>query len=642
MLRIRTILQILLYLAAILGYLPLAPWLQIFPKVAIPGAIIFAAIADRRESALKDRPALLVSLACFVYYFFQFNRHNVVDPAANMLAMFLAIRIAGEKSPRNFLQTLTLSLFCLAASTLYDLSPGFVLYLVLLLLVFTTSMVFLTFEIRAPGFIPARKELRSIISIALLQPLVAAPLVVFLFFILPRTQLPIWRGLTRAGMDRSGISETVKAGEKSSIGGGSGVVFRAEMPKQPAASLYWRVIVLNTIKGDEWVRKIPPSEQNTCRDGRELAQNVFLEPGRLVYLPTLNIPDRIQGYRGSPQDDRVFPAPGLAGKRSYQVFSNMGARLDTSGKFKRDFYTIPPENAPQRLQGLVSRVVAGLQSDRRKLDALESAFAGIGLSYASTGLPTGPDAIDKFLFEARKGHCELFAVSFATALRLAGLPARLVGGYYGGDYNEMAGYYVVTEERAHIWVEVWIEGSGWLTVDPSRFAVNYEEAVSRRPSAGELRLRLFLDSLSYYWNRAVITYDLESQFSAVSRAGSELRGLKEVKIPKRKVASVVIVLLVLAGGVLLLTAKRATPEEKLLQRFRRVVRRKYGIEILPSSGLHEAVAHLDSPELSRFVDIYTSALYRDRRLTKEEIVLLRQLLKEIQNVVRLEGGGAKK
>src|SRR6185369_11827490 len=111
MLRIKTILQILLYFSALLGYLPLAPWLQPFPRVAIPAAIIFAAIADRRGSVLKDRAALLVSIACFLFYFFQFSRHNVVEPAANMLAIFLAIRVAGEKSPRNFLQTLTLSMF---------------------------------------------------------------------------------------------------------------------------------------------------------------------------------------------------------------------------------------------------------------------------------------------------------------------------------------------------------------------------------------------------------------------------------------------------------------------------------------------------------------------------------------------------
>lgn len=628
MLRIKSILNILLYFAAALGYLPLAPYLQTFPRIAIPLAVIFAAMADRRGTELKGRAALLVSIACFSFYFLQFSRHNLVEPAANMLAMFLAIRIAGEKSPRNFLQTLTLTLFCLAASTLFDLSPRFVVYLVLLLLTFTLSMVLLTFESRTAGFTPNKKELRSIVTVALLLPLTASPLVLILFFILPRTPLPLWHGLTRAGMDRSGISESVIAGEKSSISSGSWVVFRAEMPKQAPNSLYWRGVVLNTIKGESWIRQIPPPEKSSITGGKELAQNIFLEPGRLPYLPTLNIPERISGYRGPPHDDRIFTRVGLpGGRRSYQATSRAGAELATAGEINKNFYATPPENSPQRLKSLVSRAVAGVRQDQERVTALENAFAGLKLSYAASGLPTGSDAVEKFLFEGKKGHCELFAISFATALRLANLPARLVGGYYGGDYNELAGYYVVTEERAHIWVEVWLEGKGWITVDPSRFALNFEEGVSRKRSAYDLRWRLFFDSLSYYWNRMVITYDLESQFSAVSRAGSELKGLKSMKIPTRKIVLTIVCLLLFTGFALLLTCRRKTAEERLLQRFKRVVLVKYGIDIPASSGLHEAVESIDNAAVRQFVDIYTEAFYRDRKLTDKERILLAELLK---------------
>jgi hypothetical protein len=630
MLRIRSILNILLYFAAIIGYLPLAPYLRPFPRIALPAAIIFAAIADRRGSELKGRAALLVSVACFMLYFLQFSRHNLVDPAANMLAIFLAIRVAGEKSPRNFMQTLTLALFCLAASTLFDLSPGFVIYLVLLLLAFTVSMVLLTFESRAEGFAPDRRELRSIVNVALLHPLVAAPLVLILFFILPRTQLPLWNGLTRAGADRSGISETVKAGDKSSISTGSSVVFRAEMPKQPLNTLYWRAIVLNTVKGDEWVRQAPPPEKSLIREGKELSCTIFLEPGRLLYLPTLNMPEKISGYRGSPQDDRIFPSAGLlGGKRSYEVFSRSESTLSTIGKPEKSFYSAIPKSAPLRLKSLVSSEAAGIIDDRKKLEGVESIFVSLKPSYSATGLPTGADAVEQFLFRGKKGHCELFAVSFATALRLAGLPARLVGGYYGGDYNEMAGYYIVTEEMAHVWVEVWLEGSGWVTVDPSRYAVNFEEGFSRKRSGYALRGRLFLDLLSYYWNRMVITYDFESQFMAASRAGAELKGLKEVKLDLRKIAITIAWLLLLTGGFFLFAMKRRSAEEQLLKRFKRVILVKYGIDIPSSSGLHEAVSHIDNPAVKEFVDIYTGALYRDRKLAKEEKILLAGLLKRI-------------
>ena len=633
MLQLKNILNLLLYFAATLGYLPLAPYLQLLPRIAVPAAIIFAAMADRRGSELKGRAALLVSLACFSFYLLQFSRHNLVEPAANLLAMFLAIRIAGEKSSRNFLQTLTLALFCLAASTLFDLSPRFIIYLFLLLLTFTTSMVLLTFKSRAVNYTPDKKELRSIITIALLQPLVAAPLVLSFFFILPRTPLPLWHGLSRAGSDRSGSSETVKAGEKSSINSGSGVVFRAEMPKQAPKSLYWRVIVLNTIKGESWSRQAPPAEKSLVTGGEELLQAIFLEPGKLPFLPTLNIPEKISGYRGSAHDDRIFPSAGLSGgRRSYQVVSRLGAELATTAKIDRDFYTLPPENAPQRLKNLVSSAVAGGRKDQQKLAALEAAFASLNLSYAASGLPTGSDAVEKFLFASKKGHCELFAISFATALRLANLPARLVGGYYGGDYNELAGYYVITDESAHLWVEVWMEGSGWQSVDPSRLAINFAEGFSSKRSGYELRLRLFFDSLSYYWNRMVITYDIESQFSAVSRAGSELKGLKAIKIPTRKIVLTVACLLLLFGVITLLTWKRQTPEMRLLRllrHFKRVILVKYGIDIPASSGLHEAVKAVDNPAVKQFVDIYTGALYRDRRLANKERILLAELLKGI-------------
>ena len=630
--RIRIILNMLLYLAAMTGYLPLAPFLQPLPKIALPAAIIFAAFADRRGAELKGRAALLVSMAAFIFYFLQFSRHNLIEPTTNMLVIFLAIRIAGEKSARNVMQALTLALFCLAASTLFDLSPGFVLYLIILLLTFTVCMVLLTFESRAAGFTPDKKELRSIVSVALLHPLVAAPLVLFLFFILPRTQLPLWSGLSQVGAGKSGISETIKAGEISSISGGAAVVFRAEMPKQPENSLYWRAIVLNTVKGEEWFRQTPPEGKTIVRDGVELPLTIFLEPGQFLYLPTLNIPEKIADYRGSPQNDRIFPSSGLSrGRRSYQVLARTGARISTSESIQKKFYATIPGNTPLRLKKLVDRTIAGLKNDQKKLDSIENLFAGMNLSYAATGLPTGTDAVEKFLFDGKKGHCELFAISFASALRLAGLPARLVGGYYGGDYNEMAGYYIITEKKAHVWVEIWLNGKGWVSVDPSRFAVNFDESFSGKHPGFNLRLKLFLDSLSYYWNRLVINYDFENQLNAVSRAGAELKGLKGVKISGRKIAETIAWLALVSGGIVLLRIKRISPEERLLKRFKRAVLVKYGIEIPSTSGLHEAVRAIDETEVQEFVDLYSEVIYRDKKLTGKEREVLGRLLKDIKS-----------
>ena len=632
MLRLNGLTEILLYSAALLGYLPLAPYLQRLPACTVPAAILFAFIAGRKGLILKERPALLVAAGCFLYYALQFSRHNVAVPAANMLAILLAIRLAGEKSPRNFLQTITLALFCLAASTLFDLSPQFVIYLLLLLLIFTVSLVLLTFQSTAADFRPAPRELRTILSVALLQPLTALPLIILLFFILPRTQLPLWQGISMVGGDRPGISDTIQPGDKSAISSNSATIFRAEMPQLPPEDLYWRVIVLNAIQGSSWVRKTPPVErQNAPYSGKDLQQTIFLEPGRLTYLPALNIPLNIAGIRGGPTADRLFPAAALAGRRrSYSVLSQSSGAPLPAGRVDQVFYTVLPENVPPRLLALSGSIAAREKSNEKRLRLLQDAFVNLKLSYAASDLPTGADALEKFLFESKKGHCELFATAFATALRGTGVPARLVGGYYGGEYNELAGYYAVAEERAHLWVEAWLEGKGWVTVDPSSFAANFAEARRTKSSPLLLRLRLFADTLSYYWNRAVIIYDLESQLSAVSRAGAGLRSFSFRGLPWRRFAIGSGCLLLLAAGFHLATRRRATAEERLLQTFRKALHRGYGLDIPASSGLHEAVREIDSEAVQEFVAVYTGAVYRDRSLTEEEQAQLRALLGKIR------------
>jgi len=632
MLRLNALTEILLYSAALLGYLPLAPHLQRFPAFAVPAAILCAVIGGRKGLLLKERPALFVSLGCFLYYALQFSRHNVAVPAANLLAILLAIRLAGDKSPRNFLQTIALALFCLAASTLFDLSPRFVIYLLLLLLIFTVSLVLLTFQTSAPDFRPAAGELRAIVSVALLQPLAALPLIILLFFVLPRTQFPLWAGISLAGGDRPGISDTVQPGDKSAVSSGKATVFRAEMPQLPPEELYWRVTVLNATSGSSWVRRPPPPErQGALPPGRRVNQTIFLEPGRVTFLPALNLPDSIAGVRGGPTADRLFAAAALAGRRrSYSAVSQSGGAALSAGRIDQQFYTVLPDNVPPRLLALARDVAAGESSGELRLRRLQTAFIDLRLSYAAEGLPTGADAMEKFLYVGKKGHCELFATAFAAALRGAGVPARLVGGYYGGEYNELAGYYAVAEERAHLWVEAWLEGKGWVTVDPSSFAANFAEA--RRPKSSPLllRLRLFADTLSYYWNRAVITYDLESQFSAVSRAGAGLRSFSFRDLPLRRIAIGSGCLLLLAAAFRLATRKRATAEELLLRAFRKALHRGYGLDMPASTGLHEAVQGIDNDAVQEFVAIYTGAIYRDRRLTEEEKVRLKALLGEIR------------
>jgi hypothetical protein len=395
--------------------------------------------------------------------------------------------------------------------------------------------------------------------------------------------------------------------------------------------LYWRAMVLNTPAGNRWIRKEPPGMAVVAAPpGRALRQAIYLEPNRIRYLPALDLPQSITGTRGEPSADRLFvPSKATAGSQSYSAFSRVDGILKEKA-VDRKFYTTLPLNLPDGLRRISASATVAI-SDRGRLQLIEAAFRKLGLAYSATDLPTGDTALEKFLFKTKKGHCELFATAFVAALRGAGVPARLVGGYYGGDYNELAGYYAIAEERAHLWTEVWLDGQGWLRVDPSRFARNFAEARQPRKPTLLHRLQLAVDTLNYYWNRTVISYDLESQFEVARAAGERFRGLRKGRFNYGQWAKTGGALLLVATGVYLWRRTRQSPEEHLLKGLRRALRTRYGLPLSPATGLHEAIKHIHDPALHEFVASYTGAIYRDRKLTAEEIAHLKKLLRQLQN-----------
>jgi hypothetical protein len=255
--------------------------------------------------------------------------------------------------------------------------------------------------------------------------------------------------------------------------------------------------------------------------------------------------------------------------------------------------------------------------------AVERFFRSRRLYYANSGLPVGKDPLDSFLFREKRGNCEYFASSCALLLRLCGVPCRLVGGYRGGIYSDVGGYYLVTEDTAHVWVEAYLEGRGWVEVDPSEWS----QGVAR-PGGFAARARVLTDLFGFYWNRAVVTYDLEKQIALVRVATQKVRG---VTLP-RPSGRLLFVLAAAAAAVGLswywYRWHPATPEERLLRAFLRIVARRLPDAQVQGMGLYELERHLGDPLLSAFVATYGDAIYRDRRLTAHEVRRCRELLRE--------------
>jgi transglutaminase-like putative cysteine protease len=121
------------------------------------------------------------------------------------------------------------------------------------------------------------------------------------------------------------------------------------------------------------------------------------------------------------------------------------------------------------------------------------------------------NAMDEFLFQTRKGFCEHYASAFTLVMRAAGIPARVVTGYQGGEMNPIGGYLLVRQSDAHAWSEVWIDGRGWVRVDPTAAVARRVERgligamADNRPqtSATEcslVRAELTWDAMNDFWN----------------------------------------------------------------------------------------------------------------------------------------------
>lgn len=635
MIRLKSVLDALAIVIAVLGFVPLFPYLQLLPRLAFPLAVVAGVLLERRNVRIGGPAPTVVSVLIFFFYALQISRDNLVGPAVNLIVVFLSVRLLSDKSARNYLQIYALSLFSLAGVSLFSLSPLFLGFFLLMVLLIAVSLVILTYHSSTSPPVIGFTRLRTLLAVALLMPAASLPLMLFFFLILPRTEYPLWNFLNVGGGKVSGFSEKVVPGSSTSTGENRSVAFRVKTGTIPANRLYWRVIVLNAFDGNAWVRKTPPGSERSyfpC-GGAPVRQLLYPEPGHFTYLPALNIPCSISGLRTTSTVDGVFSRRGSpAAHEKYEAVSEPGDTIAGREGVDSAFYLETPRNVSPRIRQLAGTVAGEGRGDAGKLAFLTQYYRNGRFAYTTTDLPAGGDPLETFLFEKKQGSCEYFASSFALLMRLAGVPSRLVGGYRGGSYNEMGGYYVITDNMAHVWVEVFLSGRGWVMIDPTGFAYNYSGSDDKGERGLLGVLGMALDSCSYYWNLAVINYDLDRQLQMVSGAHFELRRLRA---PDRLMRMVLYGLPAALLLTIFLAAKRRTacsPELRVLRLFLRQVRRVHGIEIGSDAGLFEFTAPLKDPNAERFISLYSSAVYRDRRLTAEEIRLLKKYIRQLKSV----------
>jgi hypothetical protein len=260
----------------------------------------------------------------------------------------------------------------------------------------------------------------------------------------------------------------------------------------------------------------------------------------------------------------------------------------------------------------------------------------------------GKDNVDEFLFGTRRGFCEHYAGSFALLMRAAGIPARIVTGYQGGEYNSSGHYLIVRQSDAHAWTEVWLDKRGWIRVDPTaavspnRIEQGIDNALAdevpsfriqnRNPIFGNLLYSW--DNLQHSWNDWVLNYDEHKQRDFLSRLDIGIDNWSDMVI------ALVVLLVVVTGGFWLVAWYRELPPRPagFEIQFRRLLRKlkRLGIDKKPSEDNRAFLRRVSTAELAqreqlaRIIDLYSRIKYArngDSALARKQ---LRSLIDSLQ------------
>lgn len=407
--------------------------------------------------------ALLVT-GCTAGIGWQFGTLLGRDAGVALLVIFMALKPLEMAKRRDALVVIMLGYFLLLSHYFYSQSIPTGIWLLIAVALLTGTLI------RLHG------GAQPIMTIARLSGLLLAqalPLMLILYLFFPRISGPLWGLPQDAHSGVSGLSEQMAPGSISRLTQSSAIAFRSRfadtLPEH--AALYWRGPVFDDFDGLTW-RTSPSSASAPGKSpmidslGKAYAYTTLLEAHNQRWLLALDMPTRLPaGTRFAPSLQVLSPEP-VRARAQFQFISMLEYRANVL-------------EAPDTLQKALALPAAinprtrALSEQWRSLPPEKIAAAALALfekeNFHYTLQPPllGEDSIDQFLFDTRRGFCEHYASAFVFLMRAAGVPARIVAGYQGGELNPIDGYLTVRQSDAHAWAEIWLAGQGWRRIDPT-------------------------------------------------------------------------------------------------------------------------------------------------------------------------------
>lgn len=604
----------LLLLLAVLA-LVIAPHLLRLPaweSACVVAIVAWRALASMRQWPLPPRLLkLALALAAFAAVYASYGRISGQNAGVAMLVLMLALKLTEMRSRRDVIMVVFILYFLLLTHFLFSQEIWTIAYLLFSAVAITTVLID-AHHPSSPIPLPATARMGGMM---ILQ---ALPIMLLMFVLFPRIPGPLWGLPSDAGAARSGLSDSMTPGDIVSLIQSDEIAFRVrfEGTPPPPEQVYWRGPVFRNFHFRTWssapadLRGTPPTIELL---GPRLRYTLTLEPMRSHWLFALDMPDAT----AIPPEAHIEPAGTLvlrkpvSQRRLVDGVSSLRYRLAADA----DYEELVANTSLQR--GWNPKTVALGQRWRNELPSPEAVvdralrmFREDAFNYTLQPPPLDRDSVDDFLFNTRSGFCEHYASSFAVLMRAAGIPTRVVTGYQGMERNDLGDYYVVRQSDAHAWTEVWLEGRGWVRIDPTaavapervqrglRNALGAEEGLPGFLSGyGTWRYRLEArwDMVNARWNEWVLGYGPEMQAQLLSRFG-----LADMRNMLLSLTIGVSALLALFG---LYSLRRALPPpetDPAVIQWRRLTRKlgRFGYPQGPSEGPRDYVKRVCNREPS--------------------------------------------
>jgi transglutaminase-like putative cysteine protease len=497
---------------------------------------------------------LLLIATAFTIAFISYGSVRGVEAGISLLVVLMSFKVLEAHTAREF-RVMVLIGWVLCLCGLF-LSQDFPTALCLLVAFALLVVALVQFHRGAsPGALwpPVRTMCKLLLQ--------ASPLVVLFFLLFPRINPGFRFELRPFRSANIGFSDRLSPGGIEALANSSEIAFRAEFPgssTRPSIPMYWRGVVMWRCNGMEWQAPYAPQPasssstmtSNSDRPGlsanaKAIQQRITLPPSGAQWMFALDRPAKAVPGAMLARGDYLWSLQPIRRPKRYDISSSESGENEMTASQRVESLEVPASISPA-VRELANAWTAQNPDPHAVINSALQFFRTQGFSYSLT--PGEYGDLDEFLFRRRAGFCGHYAASFATLMRLAGIPARVVVGYLGGEYNELGHFFLVRQSDAHAWCEVWLAENGWTRVDPTsavapgRASLDLTSFLETRIASAQmgarqtalmaqlLRSAIFTDvrfiweTLSYEWDTQFLAFDSDVQDVLLTSIGIASHG----------------------------------------------------------------------------------------------------------------------